>query len=756
MTDGRAESSWPPRFVVPWLIFHFEFTLSATPGPADTAFTLAEEATTSHTPQGWPVIGIDLVPSGKAPKKYGDDVYRFGAALTLSALLPRRGWTLIKQTKNYAYVKPPVGELGPPFHIEVAVPTDAECLAIADQSFARGHSWIAQLGEWPAYYLHEQVDDVVEVWRDAETGQQRSRVHQFPRKSTFVIGEFGSWQATVTGVGGRFAIGVLPPEVEGESIAAVTYKELEEVMAAPVDDENTVPRGVAEDGTGDDEWDIWSSGSEDEYSESEAASKGPIRITLEYTPASEGADGTEPHGAQAVLYAHDPEGDQSNGERNERRVALALVTRGGMTTFPLNFNPARPDFLHPRYGRVTTISMLAGPRWTVPKTVRRFDELLATLPTGLSRYAALGLGLKYEYRFILSAAQELPGVSELAFVHGDDLRLEGTRLVMGWKRFEQLRKGIVAISNRATSQSRQDRAIMVANEILNRLDPKTFPLRQRKLREGEIYRLAELTSRQPKLSGKDMDAAVDVLSYAAPTIAKERPEKLLALKAEIETIALDELIARMEAMMKKDLTEDRWQTFFHDNPFVISLALPYAVVVLRGQAHVGGTRISGAGENIADYLFAHKFTGGLGVVEIKRPSHELVTSKVFRGNVHAPHQDLTSAIAQVLGQKAQLTMNFANKALDDDELQGKNVMSVHCVVVIGTTPDSNAKRKSFDLFRDAVKNVVVLTFDELLARIRELRELMGSRSRQEAAHAPVAARALYEQDEVKGEDGDVT
>lgn len=78
---------------------------------------LDEPAAKSHTPPGWPIQVIELVPSGKSPKKYGPRTYRFGASLTLSMILPRRGWTLVKKTKNYAYLIPPADEPGPPFRI---------------------------------------------------------------------------------------------------------------------------------------------------------------------------------------------------------------------------------------------------------------------------------------------------------------------------------------------------------------------------------------------------------------------------------------------------------------------------------------------------------------------------------------------------------------------------------------------------------------------------------------------------------------
>lgn len=119
-----------------------------------------EPAENNHTPLGWPIRVVEFEPSGKAPKSHGDGVYRFGAALTLSVILPRRGWTLIKQTKNYAYLRPPADQPKPPFRISIAVPTRAECVAIAKRIRSRGESWMGQLGEWPAWYYHERNRDM--------------------------------------------------------------------------------------------------------------------------------------------------------------------------------------------------------------------------------------------------------------------------------------------------------------------------------------------------------------------------------------------------------------------------------------------------------------------------------------------------------------------------------------------------------------------------------------------------------------------
>lgn len=176
-----------------------------------TEFELDEPAAKTHTPLGWPIQIIDIVPSGKAPGKYGPTTYRFGAVLTLSVILPRRGWTLVKKTKNYAYLTPPPDQASPPFRISIAVPTAAEVLALVRRSYAKGQSWVGQLGEWPAWYLHERNTDMQEMWRDRETGQMASRTHKYPPQSSLTIGEWGVWEANVAGVADEFVLRALSP-----------------------------------------------------------------------------------------------------------------------------------------------------------------------------------------------------------------------------------------------------------------------------------------------------------------------------------------------------------------------------------------------------------------------------------------------------------------------------------------------------------------------------------------------------------------
>lgn len=51
---------------------------------------------------------------------------------------------------------------------------------------------------------------------------------------------------------------------------------------------------------------------------------------------------------------------------------------------------------------------------------------------------------------------------------------------------------------------------------------------------------------------------------------------------------------------------------------------------------------------------------------------------------------------------------------------------LECVVLAGRAPQPLEEQRSFEIFRNSLKDVRVLTFDELLAKLRSLRDLLAS------------------------------
>ncbi|MDR7152898.1 hypothetical protein J2W49_004876 [Hydrogenophaga palleronii] len=433
------------------------------------------------------------------------------------------------------------------------------------------------------------------------------------------------------------------------------------------------------------------------------------------------------HGGEdcAEVYAHGEAHPEDGTEKTQQTVLLARVTETALTMFPRVSASYRPAFLTPKYDKLTTITILAeeDEPWWLPENIREFDAMLESLPTGFGRHAKYGLGFKWEYRLIPHAILEMHGITELVIEPGNGASADLPKFKLGIDRFSAIKRSIDSITTRSRAQSLRERQLLAFNELLHVADPVQFERRFPKVKPGAIYELVKLGGRVQNRSADDRLAAATVICDDAAKIAAEQPSQLVELKAVIEQVTLKELIAKIEDMLGKNLSESKWQAFFKANPFVLGLAFPHPVIMIQDQAHVGGTMLHGAGESIVDFLFAQRFTGSLALIEIKRPSTKLIEAKTFRGDLHAPHKDLTSAMAQVLDQRFQLLNNFAAKS-HDPALKDTHVSAVHCIVIAGTAPDTIQKKRSLDLFRHSSRDVVVITFDELLDKLREILRLM--------------------------------
>lgn len=439
------------------------------------------------------------------------------------------------------------------------------------------------------------------------------------------------------------------------------------------------------------------------------------------------------------IYAHGEASPEDGTQKTEQTVLLARVSETALIMFPLVSASYRPTFLTPKYDELTTITIVADKDepWRLPEDIRDFDAILESLPIGFGRHAKYGLGFKWEYRLIPHAILEMHGITELVIEPGNGASAEPPKFKLGIDRFSAIKRSIDSITARARARSLRERQLLVFNELLHVADPVQFERRFPKVKPGEIYELVKLGGSQQNRSSADRLAAATVIRDDAAKIAAQQPSQLLELKEVIEQVTLEELITKIEDLLGKNLPERKWQEFFKANPFVLGLAFPHPVIMIQDQAHVGGTMLRGAGESIVDFLFAQRFTGSLALIEIKRPSTKLIEAQTFRGDLHAPHKDLTSAMAQVLDQRFQLLNNFAAKS-HDPALKDTHVSAVHCIVIAGTAPTTIQEKRSLDLFRHSSRDVVVVTFDELLDKLREILRLMTAGT---PAPAPTLAPA---------------
>lgn len=500
---------------------------------------------------------------------------------------------------------------------------------------------------------------------------------------------------------------------------------------------NSMDDDTAEPGDLFDEWDGEPNDPSD-FSERDEADQMALSLSMR-SGTTDGAPWVE-------VFAHESREISAETIASDKIVPIARVDQGGLRMFPIVSASYRPEHLQPKYGELTSILIPWIDTRPLPQTIPDFDDLLARLPVGFGRHAKYGLGLKWAYRLIPETIAAIGGVRELVLDASDKPRLDGDRFHMGQTLFEDLRRALDSIVNRSRARSLEDRKTLAFNELLHAADPARFAQRIRAPKPHEIYELVKVGAGQRR-SADVQRAAMDVVGQDAQAIAKSNPTELMSLMAKIEEVALGELIARMAAMLESDLTEAKWQAFFKANPFVLSLAFAYPMTLIQDQAHVGGSTIRGDGESIADFLFGLRATGSLALIEIKRPSTALVESKPFRGDIYAAHRDCVSAVAQVLDQRAQLIENFAAKSRSA-QLRDKHVATVHCVVIAGMAPAEPERGRSFDLFRNATKDVAIVTFDELLDKLRHIHALMSRPDQAEANSTTDSPREADEESDL--------
>ncbi len=146
--------------------------------------------------------------------------------------------------------------------------------------------------------------------------------------------------------------------------------------------------------------------------------------------------------------------------------------------------------------------------------------------------------------------------------------------------------------------------------------------------------------------------------------------------------------------------------------------------MLGDKMYVGGKSIDNTGSRIIDFLFKKDLLDSVVLIEIKTPTTPLVGPK-YRDNAYSISTDLTGTINQVLAYKEGLTREYATIALNSEKQFG--VFNPRTIVIAGSLEDeklTKAQKKSFEMFRCDLRNVEIITFDELFDRIKHIIDLV--------------------------------
>jgi hypothetical protein len=398
-----------------------------------------------------------------------------------------------------------------------------------------------------------------------------------------------------------------------------------------------------------------------------------------------------------------------------RKIATFSGQDHFISVHPIFTLPTHPSYLTQKYSQINEIAVELDID-TAPYSKEEVEELLQLLPAGFIKDIRYGLGLTKEYRAIISSVEEQTNHQYLMIgkeITGDT---EYGSFHLNASDYDAMRRTCNRITDRARKVARITKATSTYNHIAHRLGNVQKPM---PIDNDGISKMLQI-----KITDTDKQVAMNLVAGDKTVVDQTDPVTLTKLKNDIELVSLERLINSYEDLLMKRTKENTWQELFNQNPFILSLAFGYPAIKISDQASVGGKRLTGDGEKITDYLIKNSITNNLALIEIKKPSSALLNKTAYRGSVYCASTELTGSVTQVLDQCYQLQQNIAT-IKNNNRIYDIESYAVHCILVIGKIPSGEDEKKSFEIYRRNSKNVQIITFDELLLKLKQLHEFLS-------------------------------
>jgi hypothetical protein len=209
---------------------------------------------------------------------------------------------------------------------------------------------------------------------------------------------------------------------------------------------------------------------------------------------------------------------------------------------------------------------------------------------------------------------------------------------------------------------------------------------------------------------------------AAGKLVSMAPDEMPTLTALIGLATVKGALEYWKKNQAND-SEEFWHTSLEERAYVLSQVFAYPVVVIGSKAYVGGKQLSNKGGKEVDFLVSTESTDAVILVEIKTPQTKLL-GPAYRDGVFPVSRDLSGAVAQVLKYRQNLMRQFDN--ITAESPRRLTLGEPRCIVIAGSSTefaDQNMK-ESFELQRERMHGVTVLTFDELFLRLQRLVTLL--------------------------------
>jgi len=189
----------------------------------------------------------------------------------------------------------------------------------------------------------------------------------------------------------------------------------------------------------------------------------------------------------------------------------------------------------------------------------------------------------------------------------------------------------------------------------------------------------------------------------------------------VTTTRISKIIALRETNKENDNEEFR-QKIFQDNPWILSQIFCAPFIQIWKKFYCWWKEDTNKWWVLWDLMYWNELSGTMAFIEIKTPS-----SKIIGGNyrwkdegaqnlLYTMDKDISWWIIQVLNQKKVYMQTYPKK-------NGKSYNHIKCILIVWKLPENTDELKSFELYRNATKEVEIITYDELFKRIWIMMEM---------------------------------
>lgn len=186
---------------------------------------------------------------------------------------------------------------------------------------------------------------------------------------------------------------------------------------------------------------------------------------------------------------------------------------------------------------------------------------------------------------------------------------------------------------------------------------------------------------------------------------------------------LNRILHLMESNIDND-DEEYWQKgILKENQWIISQLFACPCTIFEDKAYMGGKSLNNHGGNLCDFICQNSLTQNVALVEIKTPCTEIIGGS-YRGT-YSLSADMSGAINQVINYRDKLTKDYY--AICHNSGNNFEVFSPKCLVLIGKISGlTKEKIAALENFRNSLNNVIVITYDEMIRRIKDLVDVFSA------------------------------